>query len=176
MKRLKPKFLFLLCSFILTGCQSPQTTTQVTISEPTKVAIDELTLEPVPVIRHGRFTLVEVNQLSGEQDLLSQIIEISVPSSLSKQKLTVKDGLNYVLIGSGYRLCQTSAINAMDKLPLPAAHHRLGPVTINIALKTIAGPTWQMQIDQHNRLICFKANPDASIDLASNISDEVITP
>lgn len=176
MKRLNPKSLFLFCSFILTGCQSPQTTTQVTIAEPTKVAIDELILEPVPVVRHGRFTLVEVNQLSGEQDLLSQIIEISIPNSLSKQKLTVKDGLNYVLIGSGYRLCETSAINTMNKLPLPTAHHRLGPITLNTALKTIAGPTWQMQIDQHNRLICFKANPDANIDLVSNTIDGVAAP
>lgn len=157
------KFAFLLATIILSGCQAPQTKTTVTINEPVSISNDELIVEQVPVIRHGRFTLVEVNQVGDEQDLLSQIIEISIPASLTKQKLTVTDGLNYVLLGSGYQLCNAPAIAKFNKLPLPASHHRIGPMSLTSALKTVAGPTWQLQVDQHNRRICFAANPDLTL-------------
>lgn len=156
-------FAFLLSSIILAGCQAPQTKTTVTIKEPVAVSNEELIIEQVPVIRHGRFTLVEVNQVGDEQDLLSQIIEISIPVSLTKQKLTVTDGLNYALLGSGYDLCDTPAVAKFSKLPLPASHHRLGPMSLTTALKAIAGATWQMQVDQHNRVICFVPNPDLNV-------------
>lgn len=158
---------------ILSGCQVPQTKTTVTINEPVSISNDELIVEQVPVIRHGRFTLVEVNQVGDEQDLLSHIIEISIPVSLSKQKLSVTDGFNYVLLGSGYQLCNAPAVTKFSKLPLPASHHRMGPMFLNSALKAMAGPTWQMQVDQHNRIVCFVPNPDLKVVLDALSSKEV---
>lgn len=159
------KFAFLLSAIVLSGCQAPPTKSSVTINDPVLINNDELIVEEVSVIRHGRFTLVEVNQVGDEQDLLSQIIEISIPASLTKQKLTVTDGLNYVLLGSGYQLCNAPAIAKFNKLPLPASHHRIGPISLTSALKAMAGPTWQLQVDQHNRRICFAANPDLTLAL-----------
>jgi type IV pili sensor histidine kinase/response regulator len=40
-------------------------------------------------------------------------------------------------------------------LPLPAAHYRLGPVLLRDALLTLAGPVWDLQVDDGERKVCF---------------------
>lgn len=170
MKKLTVKFVFLL-SLILSGCQTFQTTTEeATTTKSIETVMDELVIEQVPIVRHGRFTLVEVNQVGDEQNLLSRIVEVFIPKTF-KQPLTVKDGLNYLLLGSGYRLCHASSINTFSKLPLPTAHYHIGPVSLHSALKILTGPTWQMQVDQHNRVICFTPNPDIELNGVTGVTE-----
>lgn len=171
MKKLTHIFAFLLSLMILSGCQTYQTTTDETTTKPIETVIDELFVEPVPVVRHNRYTFVELKQVGSEQDLLSQIVEVSIPISLTKHNLTVKDGLSYVLLGSGYSLCNASAVEKFSKLPLPASQFRLGPVSLHSALKILAGPTWQMQVDQHNRVICFAPNPDIELTGVTGVTE-----
>lgn len=63
----------------------------------------------VPVARYGRYTLVELAPEAAQRDLLLQVIDVSMPANLPA---TVGDALRYVLLRSGYRLCEHDAQTA----------------------------------------------------------------
>lgn len=108
---------------------------------------------PVPVVRYGRYTLVEVRPDAAQQDLLAQIVDISLPRGTDT---TVGDALHIVLQRTGYQLCEAdSGANALYSLSLPAVHRQLGPLTLRDALRTLAGPAWTLDIDSVARRVCF---------------------
>jgi type IV pili sensor histidine kinase/response regulator len=118
-------------------------------------AVREETSSPVPEVlpltRQGRYTLVELAPEAAQRDLLRQLVEISIPPTLAA---TVGEALRHLLRHSGYRLCETPDA-ALDGLPLPAAHRRLGPMTLRDALLTLAGPAWKLSVDDFSRQVCF---------------------
>lgn len=106
-----------------------------------------------PELRSGRYTLVSIEPTTKQQDLLAQIIEVTIPSNLSP---SVQDALHHVLQRSGYSLCPASpAVQVLFTRPLPAAHYRLGPITLRNALQVLAGPAWPLTVDEVNRSVCF---------------------
>jgi type IV pili sensor histidine kinase/response regulator len=107
----------------------------------------------IPVTRYGRYTLVELVPEQTQRDLLQQVIEVSIPSSLDA---SVGDGLRHVLLRTGYRLCETPDTAALYALPLPAAHLRLGPLPLREALLALAGPVWDLSVDDATREVCFQ--------------------
>ncbi|WP_425598361.1 PilL N-terminal domain-containing protein [Citrobacter freundii] len=106
----------------------------------------------MPVVRYGRYTLVELAPASAQQDLLLQVVDVSIPDTRSA---TVGDALHHVLLRSGYQLCPVGDITALNSLPLPASHYRLGPMLLRDALLTLAGPAWDLKVDDGARRICF---------------------
>jgi type IV pili sensor histidine kinase/response regulator len=137
----------------------------------TTTAIAPATIEPepearaqtmpegwVPVARYGRYTLVELAPEAAQRDLLLQVIDVSMPATLPA---TVGDALRYVLLRSGYRLCERDAqAGALYQFPLPAAHLHLGPLTLREALLTLAGSAWDLKIDDTARRVCFARRVD----------------
>ena len=115
-----------------------------------------------PELRYGRYTLVSTEPTPEQRDLLAQIIEVTIPSSLSP---SVQDALHHVLQRSGYSLCPaTPSVQVLFTRPLPAAHYRLGPITLRSALQVLAGPTWPLTVDEVSRSVCFTQQ---TIDLAA---------
>ncbi|KWR90188.1 PFGI-1 class ICE element type IV pilus protein PilL2 [Cupriavidus sp. IDO] len=108
---------------------------------------------PVPVVRYGRYTLTELVAEPGQRELMKQVVDITIPPSLDS---TVGDAMRHVLQRSGYRLCEGSQAVMLYALPLPAAHLRLGPMVLRDALLTLAGPAWDMAVDETSRQVCFK--------------------
>jgi type IV pili sensor histidine kinase/response regulator len=108
--------------------------------------------ETVPVIRQGRYTLVEIAPEAAQRHPLRQIVEVSIPPTLDTN---VGDALRHVLQRSGYRLCETQDAALLYDLPLPAAHLHLGPMTLRNALLTLAGPAWELSVDEVFRRVCF---------------------
>ena len=106
----------------------------------------------IPVARYGRYTLVELEPTEAQRDLLLQVIEVSLPDTV---QATVGDALNHVLRRSGYRLCSGPETDALDALPLPAAHYRIGPMALRDALLTIAGPARRLHVEEGARVVCF---------------------
>ena len=106
----------------------------------------------IPVVRYGRYTLVELEPTEVQRDLLLQVIEVSVPDTM---QATVGDALNHVLRRSGYQLCSGPEADALDALPLPAAHYRIGPMVLRDALLTLAGPAWSLYAEEGARTVCF---------------------
>jgi len=121
----------LLAAALASGCA---TTTAPLVPN----AIEEVASVPepeasefIPVVRYGRYTLVELAPSAAQRDLLLQTIDVSMPEDA---RATVGDGLRHVLKRSGYQLCETAhAVTALYALPLPAAHLHLGPMTLREA-------------------------------------------
>src|SRR5260221_6741670 len=107
----------------------------------------------IPVVRYARYTLIELGPDAAQQDLLQQVVDISIPGTMTA---TVGDALGYVLLRSGYQRCEAPDDSArLYALPLPAAHLHLGPMSLRDALQTLAGPVWQLQVDDVVRQVCF---------------------
>lgn len=108
---------------------------------------------PVPVVRYGRYTLVELVPEIPQRDLMRQVIDVSIPSDANA---SVGDAMRYVLLHSGYRLCDaTTGTEVLIISPLPAAHRRLGPLPLRDALLILAGPAWDLSVDDSNREVCL---------------------
>ena len=153
-RRLLSGFLGLLLSILAGGCAT--TTTQIS---PDVVEEASPTPQPeaaqfIPVVRYGRYTLVELAPMAAERDLLLQTVDVSMPEDA---RATVGDGLRHVLKRSGYQLCETAhAVIELYALPLPAAHLHLGPMSLRDALLTLAGPAWELHADDRTRQVCFE--------------------
>lgn len=159
-RRLLAGLLSLLCSLLANGCAT-------TTAQHAHDSIEEVSASPeaelpeyIPVVRYGRYTLVELAPAAGQRDLLLQTIDVSMPEDA---RATVGDGLRHVLKRSGYSLCQTAhAVIELYALPLPAAHLHLGPMSLRDALLTLAGPAWELHANDRARQICFE-RPDDSV-------------
>lgn len=109
------------------------------------------------LLRQGRYTLVELRPDLAQRDLQRQIIDLRIPATPDS---TVGDALRYVLLRSGYRLCDgDTALSTLLALPLPAAHRRLGPLELRQALQLLAGNAWRLVVDEQTRQACFVSVP-----------------
>ena len=124
-------------------------------------------------LRYGRYTLVSTEPTTEQRDLLAQIIDVSIPSSLNP---SVQDALHYVLQRSGYALCPvTASVRVLFTRPLPAAHYRLGPIPLRRALQVLAGPAWQLTTDEVNRSVCFEQQKtEAAVALTTLVSPHLL--
>lgn len=114
--------------------------------------------EKEPVVRYGRYTLVSTQPVAGQRDLMAQIIDVTIPASMNP---SVRDAMLYVVDRSGYALCPPSSnhVNILYTRPLPAAQYKLGPMTLRNTLQVLAGPAWQVKVDEVNRQVCFALRP-----------------
>ncbi|AMR78652.1 PilL N-terminal domain-containing protein [Cupriavidus nantongensis] len=153
-RRLLAGFLGLLWSALAGGCATTTMPTAPDLIEEVSAAPEASAPELIPVVRYGRYTLVEMAPTAAQRDLLMQVIDVAMPEDA---RATVGDGLRHVLKRSGYGLCQTAhAVVELYALPLPAAHLHLGPMTLRDALLTLAGPAWELHADDRARQICFE--------------------
>ncbi len=115
---------------------------------------DTVEESPRAELRYGRYTLVSTESTTEQRDLLAQIIDVSIPSNLNP---SVQEAMHYVLQRSGYSLCRAAEpVKILFTRPLPAAHYRLGPNSLSNALQVLAGPAWQLTIDEVSRSVCFE--------------------
>jgi len=151
---------------ILAGCSSNDTLPSSSpVDEQLSVTSKVRESETVEVIRYNRYTLVEVGATANQQEILSQIIDVTIPA-LTSQSATVLEAMQYVLLNSGYRLCTDESIHAFHGFPLPLAHRQLGPITLKEALSILAGSGWQLQADHQKRVVCFASvQPESEIQL-----------
>src|SRR5258708_22057878 len=107
----------------------------------------------IPVVRYARYTLIELGPDAAQQDLLQQVVDISIPGTMTA---TVGDALGYVLLRSGYQRCEAPDDSArLYALPLPAPHLHLGPMSLRDALQTLAGPRRPLPLDDSVRQPCL---------------------
>jgi conjugative transfer region protein (TIGR03748 family) len=145
------------------GCATSSAPPAAAVAKPLPVTAP-LPPKPIPVVRYGRYTWVDLKPDTAQQDLLQQVVDISIPGTMSA---TVGDALGYLLLRSGYQRCEArDDVGRLYALPLPAAHLHLGPMVLRDALQTLAGPAWQLQVDDVMRQACFtrSANtPDTAL-------------
>ncbi|EJN3747125.1 TPA: PilL N-terminal domain-containing protein [Escherichia coli] len=161
---MQPGILFSLVTLaLLAGCNSPQKLQQrapampvpsVSVSRNVQpVSQDIYAQQPAPeVVRYDRYLLVSTAPQAAQRDPLSQVIDIRIPASL---KPTVADAMRYALKQSGYTLCATGPANGvLYRQPLPAVQYQQGPVRLRTALQVMAGPAWQLEVDDVQRVVC----------------------
>src|SRR5690606_25077094 len=141
----------LLLAAMASGCAMTNAVPPTPASKVTDIA-PEAVMEFVPVTRYGRYTLVELAPTATQHDLLLQVVDVVVPDTLHA---SVGDALRHVLLRSGYQLCGGRDTDALHALPLPAAHYHLGPLLLRDALLTLAGPAWDLHVDDGERRVCF---------------------
>lgn len=148
----------LLSAILSTGCAS--TVPPVPAGPEAEPAPPPVPSDWLPIARYGRYTLVELKPRTAQHNLLLQVINVSMPAT---PHATVGDGLRNVLQRSGYALCDgDSQVAALYELPLPAAHLQLGPMFLHDALLTLAGPAWELQVDDRARQVCFTPSQETS--------------
>ncbi len=153
-RRLLAGLLGLIWSVLAGGCATTTAPRAPDVIEEASAPAEAEAPEFIPVVRYGRYTLVELAPTAAQRDLLLQTIDVSMPEDA---RATVGDGLRHVLKRSGYGLCQTAhAVIELYALPLPAAHLHLGPMTVRDALLTLAGPAWELHADDRARQVCFE--------------------
>lgn len=141
----------------VTGCAT--SAPSIAPPPPSIVALEPAPPSVLPVVRYGRYTLIELVPDDGQRDLMQQVIDLALPSAANA---TVGDALHFVLRRSGYRLCdeRTDTTAVLYALPLPAALEHLGPITLRDALQRLAGPRWALLVNDETREVCFAPQPD----------------
>ena len=161
--KMQPGIVFSLVTLaLLAGCNSPQKLQQrapampvpsVSVSRNVQPVSQDIYAQPAPeVVRYDRYLLVSTAPQAAQRDPLSQVIDIRIPASL---KPTVADAMRYALKQSGYTLCATGPANGvLYRQPLPAVQYQQGPVRLRTALQVMAGPAWQLEVDDVQRVVC----------------------
>lgn len=161
--KMQPGSLFPLVTLaLLAGCNSPQKLQQrapampvpsVSVSRNVQPVSPDIYAQPAPeVVRYDRYLLVSTAPQAAQRDPLSLVIDIRIPASL---KPTVADAMRYALKQSGYTLCATGPANGvLYRQPLPAVQYQQGPVRLRTALQVMAGPAWQLEVDDVQRVVC----------------------
>ncbi|MCI4184708.1 PilL N-terminal domain-containing protein [Dickeya dianthicola] len=163
----------LIVTTLLSGCATISSPSPMPTTTDARPAPKHTEPDFIPVVRYGRYTLVELAPYAAQRDLLLQVIDISMPEN---SHATVGDGLRHALKRSGYQLCETAHSGSeLYSLPLPAAHLHLGPMTLREALLTLAGPFWTLYIDNRTRQVCFK-RPDIDAGNGSTLVAGAVKP
>ncbi len=110
-------------------------------------------LDPVRV---GRYSAI----VPGPSPEQADPFALPIDTKFSYSVQTVGHALKQALARSGYRLASLDA--SCPSLPvllgwsLPAVHRRLGPMRLDEALKTLAGPAHYLVVDPVHRLVSFE--------------------
>lgn len=112
-------------------------------------------------MRYRRYTLVSTQPDAGQRDLMAQIIDVTIPSSMNP---SVKDAMQYVMSRSGYTRCASRAVvaNILYARRYRQLQYKLGPMTLRNTLQVLSGLPGQVKVDEVAQQICFDAAPGLS--------------
>lgn len=111
------------------------------------------TVEPLRVARYSTMAPLATTE---QQNPLAVIINLHFP----QQVRNVSEAVDVLLQRSGYRVDKKISEPAwvvLDDLPLPAVHRDLGPITLDQALRTLAGNEFVMRVNHLKRKVAFFA-------------------
>jgi type IV pili sensor histidine kinase/response regulator len=104
----------------------------------------------------GRYSEVQNVPPADQMNPLRVVINTSFPANIT----TVGQAMNFLLLRSGYSLANTQVLSneavTLLRLPLPEVHRSLGPITLDVALKALAGDAYDLVVDPVNRKIGFE--------------------
>ena len=104
----------------------------------------------------SRYVTLSAVASDTQKDPLSAVISKLV---FDHHVATVQDALQVLLNDSGYRIASYHPdlrVHQLFNLSLPAVHRKMGPISLENALNTLAGSPWMLVVDPVNRLITFQ--------------------
>jgi type IV pili sensor histidine kinase/response regulator len=114
------------------------------------------TTQAESLYRISRYASIKPVATPEQQNPLAVVLNISFTDEVN----TVGEALDVLLSNSGYRLADFDAsdpaLPILLSRPLPKIHRKLGPITLDNALITLAGSAWDLVVDPVNRLISFE--------------------
>ncbi len=117
------------------------------------LSVTAMAKQPVHV---ARYTILAPVATEAQKNPMSVIVTIPFQSNIT----TVGQAINFLLIRSGYRLASAKdsdpALPVLLSSPLPLVQRKLGPIRLSNALKTLAGPAWDLVVDPVHRLISYE--------------------
>ena len=121
----------------------------------------------------GRYSVIAAVPTEAQTDLLATTLTIRFPERIQ----TLGEAVRYLLQRSGYRLAKIESTGpdtvTLFALPLPVVHRSLGPMTLRDALKTLAGPTFNLVQDPVHRLVTFERCSPDQLAVGTTIEKEV---
>ncbi len=107
-------------------------------------------------VQVGRYATVRAVPTLAQINLLAALVTVQFPGSVD----TVGEAVAHLVRPSGYRLAADAVADParalLLRLPLPAAHRTLGPMPLQSALETLAGPAYRLVEDPAPRLVLFE--------------------
>jgi type IV pili sensor histidine kinase/response regulator len=117
---------------------------------------DQYVHEKSDVIQMGRYSHVRNVPLADQFNPLKVVVSTTFPSQLQ----SVGQAMNFLLLRSGYEMANTLVLSdeaiELLRLPLPEVHRQIGPITLDQALKTLAGDAFDLIVDPVHRKIAFE--------------------
>ncbi|MEW8046500.1 MAG: hypothetical protein AB2805_08425 [Candidatus Thiodiazotropha sp.] len=108
------------------------------------------------IYRISRYASIDPVATHEQQNPLAVVVTVNFTDQVN----TVGEANNHLLMRSGHGLADISvsdpALPILLSRPLPMIHRKLGPITLDNALITLAGMAWDLVIDPVNRLISFE--------------------
>ncbi|ANF70972.1 hypothetical protein A6043_06480 [[Haemophilus] ducreyi] len=145
---------------VVTPSPQPQLIDQARVIQP-DIYVDDYPATP-EVLREGRYTLVSLAPENGQKYLLDQSVTVSVAQK-NKKVFTadVEKGLTTTLKNTGLALCnrlnpQEKTLSILFSRPLPKVHYQFGPMKLREALQMLAGPAYEITLNDITRTVCFK--------------------
>lgn len=125
---------------------------------PEKVAseVRELTAEKIEVMTTGRYTAVKNIAPMDQLNPLKVVIKTRIPQSVQ----TVRQAVDFLLVRSGYQIADDVVLSTEAKTllghQLPQVHRKIGPMTLDRALRTLAGDAFSLIVDPVNRRVGYE--------------------
>ncbi len=95
-----------------------------------------------------------------QQNPLQQQVALQFPETVKN----TEQAIAYLLVGSGFTLSDKAqwdeSLKALMQTPLAVTQQTLGPLPLQQALLTLAGPAFQLLVDPVHRKIAFRLRPD----------------
>tara|TARA_R110001583_G_scaffold88182_1_gene228973 strand:+ start:19109 stop:19546 length:438 start_codon:yes stop_codon:yes gene_type:complete len=117
---------------------------------------DRFVHENTEVVQTGRYSHVRNVPLADQFNPLKVVVSTTFPSQLQ----SVGQAMNFLLLRSGYEMANTLVLSdetvELLRLPLPEIHRQIGPVTLDVALRTLAGDAFDLIVDPVHRKIAFE--------------------
>ncbi|MGR3808178.1 PFGI-1 class ICE element type IV pilus protein PilL2 [Pasteurella testudinis] len=129
------------------------------------------------VVRYDRYLLLGAAPQGGQKYLLDQLVEVNVTQRNKKQfTATVEQGFRTALKDSGLQLCSGhSDVSVLFSRPLPKVHYRFGPMQLRDALQMLAGPAYELTLNDITRTVCFNQRDVPQVRSPKVISTSVET-
>lgn len=117
---------------------------------------DQYVHENTDVVQIGRYSHVRNIPLEDQFNPLKVVISTTFPSQLQ----SVGQAMNFLLLRSGYEMANTLVLSdeavELLRLPLPEVHRQIGPMTLDVALRALAGDAFDLVVDPVHRKIAFE--------------------
>jgi len=110
-------------------------------------------------VQVARYTNISPVPSAVERDPLSSVVQMVFPKKIQH----LNQAFDYLMQRTGYKMAPLE--NSDPLLPIllvssiPEVHREIGPITIEEAMRTLAGEPWEFIVDPVNRLVSFELRP-----------------